>query len=59
MMNERNGLLINDERGKWAINEWLTNEMGYQGMMNERNGLIRNDERTKWTINEWWTNEMG
>ena len=29
MMNERNGLLINDERGKWAINEWLTNEMGY------------------------------
>ena len=29
MMNKRNGLLMNDERTKWATKEWLTNEMGY------------------------------
>jgi len=50
---------MNDERTKWAINEWWTNEMRYYGIMNEQNGLLRNDERTKWATKEWLTNEMG
>ena len=43
MMNERNGLLVNDERTKWAMKEWWTNETGYTWMINEQNGLIMTD----------------